>query len=114
MARIDDVIFVDDATKKCVASESLSIFNRGGLGGRPIQKRMSPSPFSIQHSPFSSPFATPTFCSSPQNLSTGGPPTPINSEVTQSRKLDIPVSADLDRPWTYAAGKVPANAPERD
>nr|XP_043608766.1 rop guanine nucleotide exchange factor 1 [Erigeron canadensis] len=99
MARIDDVIFVDDAAKRCVASESLSIFNRGGLGGRPVQKRMSPSPFSIQHSPYSSPFATPTFCSSP--------PIPISSD----NHLKV---ADPDRPWTYAAGKVPANAPERD
>ncbi|PWA40277.1 rho guanyl-nucleotide exchange factor 1 [Artemisia annua] len=113
MARIDDVIFVDDATKRCVASESLSIFNRGGLGGRPIQKRMSPSPFTIQHSPYSSPFATPTFCLSPQNLTSGGALTPANNEVTQSCKLDVKISADLDRPWTYAAGKVPANAPER-
>ncbi|KAL7611073.1 rop guanine nucleotide exchange factor 1 [Lactuca sativa] len=85
MARIDDVIFVDDdASKRCVVSESLSIFNkRGGLGGTPVQKRMSPSPFSIQHS---SPFATPTFCLSP---------------------------AETDRPWTYAAGKATVNAPER-
>ncbi|KAI3698864.1 hypothetical protein L2E82_42742 [Cichorium intybus] len=88
MARIDDVIFVDDATKRCVESECLSIFNRGGLGlgGRPVQKRMSPSPFSIQHSPYSSPFATPTFCSSP---------------------------AETDRTWAYAAGKLAVNAPER-
>ncbi|KAK9286893.1 hypothetical protein L1049_015300 [Liquidambar formosana] len=64
MARIDDVIYVDDAIKRCAAAESMSIFGRGGLGGLPIQKRMSPSPFSIQHSPYASPFATPTFCSS--------------------------------------------------
>ncbi|KAF2322666.1 hypothetical protein GH714_027731 [Hevea brasiliensis] len=64
MARIDDVLFVDDATKRCAAAESMSLFNRSGLGGLPIQKRMSPSPFSIRHSPFASPFATPTFCSS--------------------------------------------------
>ncbi|KVH88006.1 Plant specific Rop nucleotide exchanger, PRONE [Cynara cardunculus var. scolymus] len=110
MARIDDVIFVDNATKR---SESLSIFNRGGLGGHPVQKRMSPSPFSIQHTPYSSPFATPTFCSSPmQNL------IPIKDdnrlmEAAQSCKLDGSMSADLDRPWTYAAGNLPSNAPER-
>ncbi|XP_076937163.1 rop guanine nucleotide exchange factor 1-like [Bidens hawaiensis] len=97
MARIDDVIFVDDTTKRCVATESLSIFNRGG--GLPVQKRMAPSPFSVKHSPFSSPFATPTLCSSP--------PGPTNS----GNHLK---AADLDMPWTYAAGKVPANAPERD
>ncbi|KAJ0667063.1 putative PRONE domain, Rop guanine nucleotide exchange factor [Helianthus annuus] len=95
MARIDDVIFVDDATKRCVASESVSIFNRGGL---PIQKRMAPSPFSIQHSPFSSPFATPTRCLSPPGL------------IKNDNHFK---AADLDMPWTYAAGKVSANAPER-
>ena len=63
MARIDDVLYVDDATKRCAAAESVSLFSRGGLGGLPIQKRMSPSPFSIQHTPYASPFATPTFCS---------------------------------------------------
>ncbi|KAJ0693021.1 putative PRONE domain, Rop guanine nucleotide exchange factor [Helianthus annuus] len=101
MARIDDVIFVDDAIKSCVATESSTVFNRGGLGGLPVQKRMSPSPFSIHNSPFSSPFRTPTFCSSPPVL---GPIKHVNHCK----------AADLDMPWTYAAGKVPANAPERD
>ncbi|KAJ4967124.1 hypothetical protein NE237_018973 [Protea cynaroides] len=65
MARIDDLLYVDDATRQCVVAESMSLFGRGGLGGLPIQKRISPSPFSIQRSPYaSSPFATPTFCSS--------------------------------------------------
>ncbi|RVW48392.1 Rop guanine nucleotide exchange factor 1 [Vitis vinifera] len=50
MARIDDVLYVDDAVKRCAAAESMALFGRGGLGGLPIQKRMSPSPFSIQHS----------------------------------------------------------------
>ncbi|CAA2973224.1 rop guanine nucleotide exchange factor 1 [Olea europaea subsp. europaea] len=65
MARIDDVLYVDDATKRCAAAESLSIFNRGGMNGLPIQKKISPSPFSFQHTPYASPFATPTSCSSP-------------------------------------------------
>ncbi|KAI3717404.1 hypothetical protein L1987_68994 [Smallanthus sonchifolius] len=101
MARIDDVIFVDDATKRCVATESPSVFNRQGLGGVPVQKRISPSPFSIQNSPYSSPFATPTFCSSP----------PIRGPIKNDNHRK---AADLDMPWTYAAGKVPASAPERD
>lgn len=114
MARIDDVIFVDNATTK--RSESLSIFNRGGLGGRPVQKRISPSPFSIQHTPHSSPFATPTFCSSPmQNLSTIKNDHRLKEAAAQSCKLDGSMpAADLDRLWTYAtAGNVPSNAPER-
>ncbi|CAL9177810.1 unnamed protein product [Musa hybrid cultivar] len=64
VARIDDLIFVDDATKKCAAAEAISVFNRGGLGGLPLQKRISRSPFSIQNTPYVSPFATPSFCSS--------------------------------------------------
>ncbi|KAL4569661.1 hypothetical protein LXL04_025303 [Taraxacum kok-saghyz] len=88
MARIDDVIFVDNDARKdshSMVPESVSIFNKGSRA--PIQKRMSPSPFSLQHSPFSSPFATPTFCSSP-------------------------AAAQSDKPWTYAE-KLPLNAPER-
>ncbi|KAI7740273.1 hypothetical protein M8C21_001363 [Ambrosia artemisiifolia] len=101
MARIDDVIFVDDAAKHSVATESLSVFNREGLGGVPVQKRMSPSPFSIQNSPFSSPFASPKFCSSP----------PVPRPIKNGNNLK---AADLDMPWTYAAAKVSTNAPERD
>ncbi|KAI3774255.1 hypothetical protein L1987_48803 [Smallanthus sonchifolius] len=97
-ARIDDVMFVDDATKH---SESLSTFNRGGLGGRPIQKRMSPSPFSIQHTPYSSPFATPTFSTSPILIRSPAraPPTPINEDNSFTDKLDIPKPADLEKLW---------------
>ncbi|KAF9621773.1 hypothetical protein IFM89_027627 [Coptis chinensis] len=61
MARIDDLLYVDDAIRQCVAAESMSMFGRGGF---PIQKKISPSPFSIRHTPYASPFATPTFCSS--------------------------------------------------
>ncbi|KAE8669938.1 Rop guanine nucleotide exchange factor 1 [Hibiscus syriacus] len=64
MARIDDVLYVDDAIKHCAAAESNSLFSRSGLRSRPIQRQMSPSPFSVQHTPNASPFATPTFCSS--------------------------------------------------
>ena len=102
MARIDDVMFVDDATKR---SECLSTFKRGGLGGRPIQKRMSPSPFSIQHTPYSSPFATPTFCSSPILIRSPNraPTTPIN-DVNEdvSRKVEVVKPGDLDKLWTFA------------
>lgn len=115
MARIDDVIFVDDATKRCVASESLSTFNRGGLGGRPIQKRMSPSPFSIQHTPYASPFATPTFCFSPTlTRSPGRAPTPINDDNCVDDKSDIPKPVDLNKLWTYAGNLTTGSVTERD
>nr|GEV28942.1 Rop guanine nucleotide exchange factor 1 [Tanacetum cinerariifolium] len=116
MARIDDVIFVDDATKRCVSSESLSTFNRGGLGGRPIQKRMSPSPFSIQHTPYSSPFATPQFCTSPILIrSPGRTPTPINDDSNcDADKLEIPKPADLDKLWTFTGSLNAESVTERD
>ncbi|GAB4853110.1 Rop guanine nucleotide exchange factor 1 [Ancistrocladus abbreviatus] len=71
MARIDDVLFADDAKKKSASAESKSIFGRRGFGSLPVQKRMSPSPFSIQHTPYASPFATPNFCFSPVSGSPG-------------------------------------------
>ncbi|KAL8188689.1 hypothetical protein R6Q57_029709 [Mikania cordata] len=97
-ARIDDVMFVDDATKH---TESLSTFNRGGLGGRPIQKRMSPSPFSIQHTPYSSPFATPTFSSSPILIRSPvrAAPTPVNDDDCFNDKLDILKPTDFEKLW---------------
>ncbi|GAA0142026.1 guanyl-nucleotide exchange factor [Lithospermum erythrorhizon] len=111
MARIDDVLFVDDATKQCVAAESVSIFNRGGLGGLPVQKRMSPSPFSVRHTPYASPFATP-FCSSPP-LS-GSP-----RKGVQSHKPENLMPVDLDKLWSSYAGnlssrRISGDAPERD
>ncbi|KAL0920762.1 hypothetical protein M5K25_009927 [Dendrobium thyrsiflorum] len=105
MARIDDLIFVDDSTKKCVASDEVNLFNRGRLGGLPIQKRISPSPFSIQNTPYASPFSTP-FCSS----------TPISGSP---RRWGKPASDDVDsRVWSYtgnlSARKDLGHAPERD
>ncbi|KAJ8764972.1 hypothetical protein K2173_010437 [Erythroxylum novogranatense] len=122
MARIDDVLFVDDATKRCAAAESMSLFNRGGLSGVPIQKRMSPSPFSIQHSPFTSPFATPTFCSStpvagsPARLTTSLKKN--NMKDTDGCKYEKSFPSDIGRVWSYAgnlsARRVSGDAPERD
>uniref|UniRef100_A0A5B7C770 Putative rop guanine nucleotide exchange factor 1 n=1 Tax=Davidia involucrata TaxID=16924 RepID=A0A5B7C770_DAVIN len=117
MARIDDVLYVDDAIKRCAAAESMSFFSRGGLGGLPIQKRMSPSPFSIQHTPYTSPFATPTFCFSPPLAGSPGRAPQLNKKSI-NHKLEKPIPADLERLWSYAgnlsARKVSGDAPERD
>lgn len=121
MARIDDVLYVDDATKRCAAAETMSIFSRGGLGGLPIQKRMSPSPFSIHHSPFASPFATPTFCSSTPIIGSPGRQPSSRKRTTLKEATDLKsekLLSDFDKVWTYA-GNVSArrdsgNAPERD
>ncbi|KAM3376765.1 rop guanine nucleotide exchange factor 1 [Capsicum galapagoense] len=120
LARIDDVLYVDDATKQCAAAESISLFNRGGLGGLPVQKRMSPSPFSVKHSPFTSPFATPTFCLSPLIGSPGNAvsPSKAGSKVPPAAKLEKVTANDLDKLWSYAgnlsARRPSKDAPERD
>ncbi|KAK7312196.1 hypothetical protein VNO77_35881 [Canavalia gladiata] len=125
MARIDDVLYVDDSIKRCAAADSISLFSRGGFGGLPIQKRMSPSPLSIfQHSPYASPFATPTFCSS--SPVTGSPCSPrgphsakrnAGKEGTDSKAEKL-ATADFERVWSYAgnlsARRVSGDAPERD
>lgn len=116
MARIDDVLYVDDATKQCAAAESVSLFNRGGLGGLPIQKRISPSPFSIQHTPYTSPFATPTFCSSPPVIAS---PSRVPSSLNKKGlKSGVPVATDLEKQWSYAgnlsARRISGDAPERN
>ncbi|KAA8546145.1 hypothetical protein F0562_020961 [Nyssa sinensis] len=117
MARIDDVLYVDDAIKRCAAAESVSIFSRGGLGGLPIQKRMSPSTFSVQHTPYTSPFATPTLCSSPPKAGSPCKDSQLNKNSI-NHKLEKPIPADLERVWSYAgnlgARKISGDAPERD
>ena len=106
MARIDDVLYVDDSANRCSAAESMSIFSRGNLAGQPIQKRILPSPFSIQHTPYTSPFATPTFCSSP----------PISNGLKGLPSMPMP--ADLDKLWSYAgnlsARRISEDGPEID
>lgn len=121
IARIDDVIYVDDATKKSAAAETVSIFNRGS--GMPVQKKISPSPFSVQHTPYASPFATPTFCSSTPvaGNSPGRAQPPLsknNLQVKHEIKVEKLFSGDLEKVWTYAgnlsARKEAGDAPERD
>ncbi|KAL1833297.1 hypothetical protein ACET3Z_002948 [Daucus carota] len=121
MARIDDVLYIDDAAKRCPTSELMSFFNRGSLGSKPIQKRMLPSPFSIRHTPYTSPFATPTFCSSPPITSSPGRVhAPIQNNGIKgmpNHKVEIPLP-DLEKLWSYAgnlsARRISGDAPERD
>lgn len=65
MARIDDLLYVDDATKQRAAVESASLYDQGRFSGAvPKQKRISPSPFSIdQQSSAASSFRIPAFYS---------------------------------------------------
>ncbi|XP_021641361.1 rop guanine nucleotide exchange factor 1 isoform X2 [Hevea brasiliensis] len=56
MARIDDLLYVDDATKQRAAAESSSLYDQGRLeGALPKQKWMSSSSFSFQHNLSASP-----------------------------------------------------------
>lgn len=65
MARIDDLLYVDDATKQRATAESASPCFQGKYGGRPsTQKWISSSHASFQHSPCSSAFTVPTVGSS--------------------------------------------------
>ncbi|KAI4350239.1 hypothetical protein L6164_004712 [Bauhinia variegata] len=124
MARIDDILYVDDATKQCATGDSVSLFGQAGFGGLPIQKRMSPSPFSIQHTPYASPFATPPFCSS--TPATGSPCSPRRMpavkrntrEDTTDSKSEKLVPADFERVWSYTGNlstrRLSGSAPERD
>lgn len=72
MARIDDLLYVDDATKQRTASESVSLYDQGRFGGTlPKQKRISSGPFSIQHTSCASPITLPA--SYPHNQIAGSP-----------------------------------------
>ncbi|KAE9448639.1 hypothetical protein C3L33_19469, partial [Rhododendron williamsianum] len=114
MARIDDVLYVDDATKQCAAAESMSFISRGGFDGLPILKRISPSPFSIQQTPYGSPFGT--FCSStPVFQSPGRTPPPSNTNTIPFDKL---LASDVENLWSYpgnlSSRRISHNAPERN
>ncbi|XP_011628933.1 rop guanine nucleotide exchange factor 1 [Amborella trichopoda] len=121
VARIDDLIYVDDAIKRSAVA-TVSPMARVGKGGVPVQKKISPSPFSLQNTPYASPFATPTFCSStpvigsptrgPRSPSTGG-----NGRPNQCRGEKL-VGSDMDKVWSYAGNlgtrKARVSPPERD
>ena len=106
LARIDDVLYVDDATKRCDIGESMSVFSRGDLGGLPVQKCISPSPFSVHHTPYASPFATPKFCSSPALVLSPGRAPPLSDKYVLKahccHKLEKQMPAELQKLWSYA------------
>lgn len=50
MARIDDLLYVDDASRQRAAAMSMSLYEQRRFGAAlPKQKRLLRSPFSIQH-----------------------------------------------------------------
>ncbi|KAL9269296.1 Rop guanine nucleotide exchange factor 1-like protein [Drosera capensis] len=133
MARIDDLLFADYSAKKSAAVDLKALFGRGGFGNLPVQKRISPSPFSVQHTPYASPFATPNFCFSPAGPSPGrGRPSmskcihkgggdELKSEkqnaVEFERKPEKQNAIEFDRIWSHTgnlSSRRTAVAPERD
>ncbi|PON46568.1 PRONE domain containing protein [Parasponia andersonii] len=123
-ARIGDVLFVDDAVKQSAVSESMpDLVSRNGVGGLPTHKKMSPSPFSIHHTPFVSPLATPTlFSSTPLGGSPGRTALALNKNFSYKEAPDVSpeilVAADVERDWScvgnLSARRSTGDAPERD
>ncbi|KAE8668977.1 Rop guanine nucleotide exchange factor 1 [Hibiscus syriacus] len=119
MARIDDVLYVDDTIKRCAEAETVSLLNRNSLSGLPMPK----STFSIQHTPYASPFTTPAFCSL---ISRTGSPIRAQSSLNRNvlkeesdGKFEKPCSTEFERVWSSYTGslstrRVSENAPERD
>ncbi|THF95978.1 hypothetical protein TEA_009381 [Camellia sinensis var. sinensis] len=86
MARIDDLLYVDDATKQQAASESVAMLHQGGLtGALPVPKRMSPIPLSIKLNSCDFPLRKPVFSSSKQKLER---PTRTDCTENKSSLLD--------------------------
>ncbi|KAI8025339.1 Transcriptional elongation regulator MINIYO [Camellia lanceoleosa] len=81
---------------------------------------MSPSPFSIQHSPYTSAFATPTFCSSPPPVQSPGRAPQLSSKSSLKgplcQKLEKPMPAELEKSWSYSgkhsSRRISGDAPE--
>ncbi|KAK1377370.1 Rop guanine nucleotide exchange factor 1 [Heracleum sosnowskyi] len=120
LARIDDVLYVDDTAKRCSTEELMSFISRGSLDSNPIQKQILPGPFSIGNTPYTSPSGTPTFCSSPPIAgSPGRVHMPIHNNGLKrvtDHKLEIPMPV-LEKLWSYAGNlsgrRITGVAPER-
>ncbi|XP_062165545.1 rop guanine nucleotide exchange factor 1-like isoform X2 [Alnus glutinosa] len=75
MARIDDLLYVDDAAKQraAAAAKATPLYDQERLGCvLPKQQRISRSPFSVQRSYCASPFTTPACHCSQIDASPGG------------------------------------------
>ncbi|KAG8632272.1 rop guanine nucleotide exchange factor 1 isoform X1 [Manihot esculenta] len=69
MARIDDLLYVDDATKQRAAAESTTLYDQGKPEGALLKhKWASPSPFSLQQNLSASPYLSSKFDSSHKKL----------------------------------------------
>ncbi|KAL5557783.1 hypothetical protein UlMin_033994 [Ulmus minor] len=86
MARIDDLLYVDDATKRRAAVDSMCLCKYGRFGSSlPKQKRILPSPFSVQHSSTSK-LKSPAFYSNDQ--ASGSSSESTHDSIKKSRLCD--------------------------
>ncbi|KAE8668333.1 Rop guanine nucleotide exchange factor 1 [Hibiscus syriacus] len=104
-----------------LGNQFLKATQGGSLSSRPIQRRMSPSPFSIQHTPYASPFATTTFSSTPITGSPGRAASSLKKNGVKEepdRIHEKTYAAEFEKAWSYtgnlSATRVSENAPERD
>ncbi|XP_042451272.1 rop guanine nucleotide exchange factor 1-like [Zingiber officinale] len=111
VARIEDLIFVDDAAKKYAAAEAVSVFNQEVLEGIPLKKRSPPSLISI-HTPCTSSFATPMFCSSSPIAES---PAKVSSSLSKETP-DEQHRRKVEKTWSgnLSNRKDAGDAPERD
>lgn len=94
MARIDDLLYVDDATKQRAVSEMSRYDHHGRFGGTlPKQKRISPSPFSIQHNSCASPITLPAFHPTDQTV---GRPGGRTKRFTRKSKTNHTLNEELE------------------
>lgn len=75
MARIDDLLYVDDATKQRASLDSMCLYDprRFGPGPGPLpkQKQISARPFSVQQASCASPIKPPFHPRNPMRGSSG-------------------------------------------
>lgn len=102
-ARIDDVLYVDDAMRRSIsATETLSLFSISGVNAQ--------KPFSVQSSPYGSPFATPSLSVASRS--------PRRAPPLYSVKREKGVLGETEKAWSYAGNlssrRVTGVTPERD
>uniref|UniRef100_A0A1J3C8V6 Rop guanine nucleotide exchange factor 1 n=1 Tax=Noccaea caerulescens TaxID=107243 RepID=A0A1J3C8V6_NOCCA len=104
-ARIDDVLYVDDAMRRSVSAtvtESLSLFSISGAN--------APKPFSVQGSPYASPFATPSLSVASRS--------PRRAPPLYNVKREKGAFGESEKGWSYAGNlssrRVTGVTPERD
>jgi hypothetical protein len=106
-ARIDDVLYVDDAMRRSISvTESLSLFSINGLNPQKA--------FSVQSSPHGSPFATPALSVASRSPRRAPPLYSVKRNGTREKGI----VGETEKAWSYAGNlssrRVTGVTPERD